>query len=435
MKSRLSLESLMKSLLVVVLIATPGLARGDDRVEWKPLDPTHLSMKVPVVDKAAAAQITGDATTADKKLERLYEFCRSQIKNINSDASGLTDADLEKFRENKSPADTFKRRIGTGTDINYLFAALATAAGFDARLALLPDRGSHFFNPQDQNLYLSLYFLRANNIAILVDNKWRFFDPATIYLPYGMLRWQEESMNAMIVDPVSPIFTMTPLAPPEKTIEKRTATLRLDEEGVLEGDITVSATGHLGVDRKQFNDDLSPEEREQNLRDQIKARLSIAEISNIRIENVTDPVKPFTYSYHVRAPGYAQRTGKRLFLQPAYFQRGVGALLPTSERRHAIYFHYPWYEDDSVSIELPAGFTADTLEAPEPWALSPLGKYEIKLAIEGRFIEYRRSFYFCGGGIILFPIRAYSQLKGVFDLIHERDNRSISLKQSASAGN
>jgi hypothetical protein len=46
--------------------------------------------------------------------------------------------------------------------------------------------------------------------------------------------------------------------------------------------------------------------------------MSTAELSDIRIENVTDPVKPFVYAYHVRVPGYAQRTGKRLFLQPAF---------------------------------------------------------------------------------------------------------------------
>ena len=55
----------------------------------------------------------------------------------------------------------------------------------------------------------------------------------------------------------------------------------------------------------------------------IKAQMSTAELSDIRIENVTDPVKPFIYAFHVKVPGYAQRTGKRLFLQPAFFQRGL----------------------------------------------------------------------------------------------------------------
>jgi hypothetical protein len=39
--------------------------------------------------KQAAATAIGDATTPEQKIEKLFEFCRSKIKNINDDASGL----------------------------------------------------------------------------------------------------------------------------------------------------------------------------------------------------------------------------------------------------------------------------------------------------------------------------------------------------------
>ena len=110
------------------------------------------------------------------------------------------------------------------------------------------------------------------------------------------------------------------------------------------------------------------EEREQTLRDLVKERLSTAEISNIRIENVEDPLKPFVHSFHMKVPGYAQRTGKRLFLQPGFFHKGVGPLFPTSERKHPIYFHFPWMEEDHVTIELPQGYALDNADAPAPFA-------------------------------------------------------------------
>ena len=106
----------------------------------------------------------------------------------------------------------------------------------------------------------------------------------------------------------------------------------------------MNTTGTWRVERKEWDDDDSPAQREETLKEGVKARLSTAELTDIRIENVTDPVKPFTYIYHIRVPGYAQRTGKRLFLQPAFFQRGVGPLFATSSRHHAIYFNYPWSE-------------------------------------------------------------------------------------------
>ncbi len=70
--------------------------------------------------KQKAATIVGDATTPEQKLERLYEFCRTQIKNVSDDASGLTADDRAKLKDNKSAADTLKRGQGTahGCDLS-----------------------------------------------------------------------------------------------------------------------------------------------------------------------------------------------------------------------------------------------------------------------------------------------------------------------------
>ena len=43
----------------------------------------------------------------------------------------------------------------------------------------------------------------------------------------------------------------------------------------------------------------------ENLKEAMKNRLSTAELTNIVIENATDPAKPFIYKYHIRVPEYA----------------------------------------------------------------------------------------------------------------------------------
>ena len=388
-------------------------------------------MKVSNEVKQATTTAVGDASTPDEKLQRLFEFCRSKIKNINDDASGLSKEERAKWKENKSPSDTLKRGMGTGFDIDLLFAAMASAAGFDARIARLADRSDTFFDinfPDD-------YFINSYDIAVRVGDEWRFYDPASTFVPYGMLRWQEEGADALISDPKEPVFVKTPLSPPDKSLEKRTAKLTLAEDGTLEGDVRVEYTGHLGSDKKEYNDDDSPAAREETLREQIKARMSTAEVSNIRIENVTDPVKPFVYAYHVRVPGYAQRTGKRLFLQPAFFQHGANPVFPTSQRQHQIYFHYPWSERDEVTIDLPAGFALDNGDAPDGIGSGQITKYDIKIGVtkDGRTLVYQRNFFFGGGQTgLLYPVASYAQLKSLFDEVHKRDGHMLSLKQGAT---
>src|SRR6185295_758969 len=109
---------------------------------WKDLgkskyDTYKSMMKVSDEVKQATAKAIGDATTPEDKLQRIFEFCRTNIKNVNNDSSGLTAEERSKVKENKSPADTLKRGIGNGTNIDMLFAAMANAAGFDARVVNL----------------------------------------------------------------------------------------------------------------------------------------------------------------------------------------------------------------------------------------------------------------------------------------------------------
>jgi hypothetical protein len=393
-------------------------------------DKNKSLMKVNDDVKQAAAAAIGDATDDEQKILRLFEFCRSKIKNINDDASGLTSEERAKIKENKSPADTLKRGMGTGYDIDMLFGALAIAAGFEARLVNLADRSDVFFD----KAFADDYFMGAYDIAVKVGDKWRFYDPASTYVPFGMLRWQEESQHALLTDPKEPTWVMTPLSSPDKSRLKRVAKLRLNEDGSIEGEVTVVYTGHFGVERKEWNDDESPARREEILKENVQARLSTAELDDIRVENVTDPVKPFTYKYKIKVPGYAQRTGKRLFLQPAFFQYGIGPLFTTSSRRHDVYFSYPWSEEDEVTIELPQGFATDSAEAPSPFGSSPISEYRPTASVskDGRLLVYKRSFYFGGGGSILFPVASYSQLKTYFDQVHKQDNHIITLKQSAA---
>ncbi|HSK64846.1 MAG TPA: hypothetical protein VK893_13425, partial [Pyrinomonadaceae bacterium] len=318
---------------------------------------------------------------------------------------------------------------GSAIDVNLLFAALVNAAGFEARVALLPDRGQRLF---DRNVVIP-GALRPSNIAVRFGTSWKFFDPGLQYITPGMLRWQEEGVDALILAD-NQIWTKTPLSPPEKSKEKRTATLRLDENGTLEGDVTIEYTGHLAVDRKRQNDEDSPVQREENLKEMVKNRISSAELTNIVIENATDPVKPFVYKYHVRIPGYAQQTGKRLFLQPGLFEKGVSPLFSSGTRRYPIYFRYPWSEEDKITITLPKGYELDNADRPAPISAG-ISQHEIKMGISNdqTTLHYNRTFFFGQRDVLLFSVDKYELLKRLFDEINKADNHIITLKQTTAS--
>jgi hypothetical protein len=118
-------------------------------------------------------------------------------------------------------------------------------------------------------------------------------------------------------------------------------------------------------------------------------RLTGAEITGIRIEHVMDLGGPYSNAYRIRVPGYAQRTGSRLFLQPAIFQKGVEAVFESVDRKGDVYFPFPWSEDDTITIELPPGFILD-----QPAALPRMdigaASYEAGINIETRRLVFQR---------------------------------------------
>jgi hypothetical protein len=386
------------------------------------------AMKVNDEVRRAAVEAIGDASAPEQKLERLVAFCRTKIKNVYDDTTVMSEQERKKLKENRSPADTLKRGYGNGNDIDMLFAALATAAGFETRLIKLPDRGDMFFNPNLPDDY----FLSVNDVAVKVGADWKFIDPSSNYVPFGMLRWQQEGQQALLADPKDPVFVKTLISPAESSMEKRTAKLRLSEDGTLEGEARIEYTGHLAVEKKEDYDEESPAEREKRVHADLAKRISNAEIAEVKFENVTDPFKPLVISYKVRVQGYAERTGKRLFLQPGFFEKGVGPLFPTSERKHDVYFYYPWTEEDDIVIELPAGYALDNAESPGDLAFGDLGHLKVKIGVtkDQRTLSYKRQFRFTG---MLFPKDSYPNLKRAFDAAHQVDNHTITLKQGAAA--
>ncbi|MGI9035406.1 MAG: hypothetical protein ACR2GD_05140, partial [Pyrinomonadaceae bacterium] len=96
-------------------------------------------------------------------------------------------------------------------------------------------------------------------------------------------------------------------------------------------------------------------------------------IQDFTIENVTDPEKPFVYTFKIVVPNYASRTGKRLFFQPNVFERGASS----------------------------------------------------------QFAASTRKFSFGNGGLIRFPVSSYPAVKELFDAFNKADTHQLTLRQDA----
>jgi hypothetical protein len=384
--------------------------------------------------KEAAETATSDAKTDEEKVLALIRYIRKNLRDLFSPR--VTDAERSQILKDmpkdryRSASEIFRSGIGDSDELNTLFASMANSVGLEVRPALTADRQDVIFEPG----MVDSYFLRHIDMGVNIGGDWKLYDVGTRDLPANMLSWTEEGMQALLSDPKKPSFIKAPVAPPEASARVRTAKFTLAEDGSIGGDVDLQYSGHSAQDRRYELEGESDARRLERYKDELNKTYPDAEITDIKIENASDPEKPLLLHYHLKAEGYAQRTGKRLLLPPFFFQRGAAPVFSASERKYPVFFPYAWKEHDSVTFELPAGFALDNAEAPASLDFGAPGAYNVRLMTKGtKELISERDLTFGKNGTIAFNVEAYPQLKRIFDEIHRRDDHTISLKQTVTA--
>jgi hypothetical protein len=377
---------------------------------------------------AEVQRLVSPADMVDEKLRKLHDFCRSQIVNRNSDATGLTREERRKMKPNASAADTLKTRQGSATEINALFVALVRATGYDARLALGNDRTQFMFSP---SVPVPFVFTRPV-AAVNLGERWAFFDPGAAYLPAGMLDWRISDTAILIANDKQKLIQPLAGAPAERSRRHQTATLAIQEDGSLEGDVTLECTGYFEATEKNSLDAATPDEIEKRLKGDLEPHLKGVELSAIKVEHARQPLDPLKVSYHVKVPEFAERTGSRLFVQPGVFRRGGRALFEDATRATTIIFPHRYHELDEITLTVPEGLEIEAGSAPAGLDLGKVGAYAVDISWTAgkRTLHYKREFKL---NAVAFPVDTYPAVKRIFEVIHERDNHTLTFRQTAAA--
>jgi hypothetical protein len=382
-------------------------------------------MKVNGDAKKIAAEAVASAKTDEEKARAIYAWVRKNVKNVFTEASA---EERRGFKENRSSADTLKQGLGTGYDINIAFATLCEAAGLNVRMARTGDRSEMFFN----KTYTDPYFLRGTLVAIKIGGEWKYYDPASTYLPFGFQPWQQQASLALITDGKNPEWSQVPLSKAAESQEAYSAQLKLDAEGGLSGSVRVTYTGHLAASERAELFQKSAAEREQYLLDNLKAQFGNPAVTEVKWDGIEDAEKAVTVSYKLDLPNYVQKTGKRIFVQPAIFEHNLAVRFPNSERTYPLYFHFPWSEVEAVTIEVPPGYEFDHPDIPPAIIAGNTVSWKASAQIvNGNQLAYKRTFQFGDDGNIILPPKAYPSVKKIFDAIHDADEHTIALKQAA----
>jgi hypothetical protein len=429
-------EALMPPVLSVtpwMLIYYADLAEADrppaqfwQRFGRSTFDALKAEIRITNPIRTSATEATRGATTVDDKVNGLLRFVRAHVKR---DDLGDTVSDR---RANKDAAETLSKRVGDGHEVTALFAALATAAGLDVRLALLPDRTEYISHPDMKQPY----FLDRLAVAVKSGEGWRFVDPANHYAAGAHLAWWHEGQYALLLHENAPQVVVVPVAAPDLSVTRRSGSLTIAGDGTLSGNMTLEYSGHAAWPQREHDSQQTAAERERLFKERLERDYTGAEVSGFAIENLEELDQPYRIRFTLRVPGYAQRAGGRLLLQPGLFHSEREARFTAATRVHQLHFPYALREEDSVTFTLPDGFTADLAGATTRIGLDggATAAYSRTLTpgtAPGTFV-YTRALMTGGQGRVMFPREVYMGLKSFYDTVHEGDRWTLSARAAAT---
>jgi hypothetical protein len=362
--------------------------------------------------KGPASKVLGGVISSsdspEAKLRKIYEYVQT-FENLSYEfARSEKENKALNRRENKTVEDVLSNKYGYSTDLNYTFAALARAAGFDATILRVANRERLAFHKEWPSLS------QLSHTIVLVHNGANalYLDPGSAYCPFGTIPWQYTNVSGMQVDKNAPTWVSIPLpAGPVGTVKRR-AKMVLGIDGSLSGTVEVTFTGEDAFLRRVEAREEDEIARKKSMEELLQEWLPLK--ADIKLENVNDwknASLPLIASYKIKIPGYASATGRRILLPSTLFAGSYRNPFLPEHRMHDIYMDYTYDRNDDVSITLPDKVKVDAL--PKNVAdKNVVAELSVNYLNENGTLHFSRDFQLKGLFLdqkFYTPLRAYFQ--------------------------
>ncbi len=375
------------------------------------------------------AQIVAGGDSQDAKLRKIYAKVQ-QLRNLNyENEKSQQEQKREKQKEVTNVEDLLKRGYGNGTQITWLFMALARAAGFDASPVLVARRSDHFFKA----IVMNARQLNDNLVLVKLEGKDLYFDPGTAFTPYGMLPWWETSVSGLRLGKDGGGWVETPLNDETQSkIERKTA-LKLDSEGTLTGKLTVTYWGSdaqsLRIEERIEDETSRKKLLEDMVRETIPAAIEVDLVNNPDWSSSSPSLQT---EYSLKVPGWVAGAGKRALLPVGLFSSPEKSIFEHSGRVHPVYFHYPYRKIDDITIELPLGWKVASLAKSVDRDVKAAA-YTMKSEDNSGSLHLTR---LLRSDLVMVPPNSYGALRAFFQVVRTGDEEQVVLQPgSSSAGN
>lgn len=387
------------------------------RGAWKSLE-DFIGKPRDVANVLAGIVAPGD--TARQKAEKIYEHAR-QIRNLQTEDPALrTDRDLETFNKVRNVRSLVRHGISATGQTQLYFIALARAAGLEAYPVEVASRKERFFDP----MLKQTDGLDGRIVALHLDGREVFLDPAAGILPFGQLHWHDTGVPGLKLDKDGGQWITTPAPQPSDARVRRKATLELMADGTMEGRLEVRFSGHEATWRVKELRYLEEEIRRQILQEDVRRTIATeAQVTLVREPDWDARSGSIDLSFDIKLPEWALPAGDKMLVGVGLFGALERMLFIPPEREHPVYIEYPVIAEDQIEIALPTGFSVQSVPAAAPIRDAAL-TYSLDVALREGAVTIRRTL---ANNLLLVPAMHYQTIRSSFEKVRSSDEGQVVL--------
>jgi hypothetical protein len=240
-------------------------------------------------------------------------------------------------------------------------------------------------------------------------------------LPAGYLSGFTSDRYALLVNQDGGKLVRTPAYTLKDNVQQRNIQAVADAEGNLILNTYTAYKGSQQDDLHQIINALTKDELKRFLKNDVE--LATYEIDAYDYQEVHNKIPEIHEKLKISVSNYATVSGKRFFIQPNILTRSNFKPSEQKDRKKALQLYDAYVETDSVKIEIPDGYTAETLPHDEDFS-SPFGTYHSSVKVEGSTILYYRRFEKFEGR---FDVSTYDEFVQFFQNIYKADRKKVVL--------
>ena len=365
---------------------------------------------LPETIKQKVHQLTDGFSDPREKIRILYEFMQQNTHYISVQ---LGIGGWQPF-DAKYVAD---RKYGDCKALaNYMYSLLKEAGIKSYYTLIKAGSGGHY-------MVADFPSSQFNHVILCVpqpkDSIWLECTSQT--LPAGYLSGFTADRYALLVDEDGGKLVRTPKYSHKDNLQSRRT------EAVLDGEGNLSAMIHTQYRAEQMDDKASMvnELSKDKVMNVLKSELDLPnyDINKFDYREERSSLPSIYENLDLVAPGYAQVSGKRIFINPNIMNRSRQRLHADESRKYDVVTFFEFEDIDTTEIKIPPGYRLEAIN-PTTTVESRFGNYTASIKVENdKILYYRRLEKYSGR----WPAAVYPEMVKFYEQLYKADNSRIVL--------